>query len=54
MQKSSRRTRFGWWFLLVWAIAVLAMIAVSALRREEPPRYDAATLVQAQARWSHG
>ena len=49
MQQSNRRARFGRWFLLFWAAAVLAMMLVSVLRQESPPRYDGAMFVRLEA-----
>ena len=54
MQTSNRRARFGRWLLLIWALAVLALMLTAALRKESRPRYDGATFVYMQAGRSHG
>ena len=48
-QKSSRRSRFALGFLLVWALAVLALMLVGVLGKEPEPRYDGATFVRVEA-----
>ena len=53
MQKSGRRARFGWWFLLIWAAAVLALMLVHVLKPEEQPRFDGAMLVHMEAGCAH-
>ena len=54
MQRSDRLARFGRWLLLIWALAVLALMLTAALRKESRPRYDGATFVYMQAGRSHG
>ena len=49
MQKSNRRVRFGLWFLLFWALAVLAMVLAATLAGQPGPRYDGATFVCVEA-----
>ena len=49
MQKSCRRSRFALWFLLVWALAVLAMMLVNSLKPETQPLYDGAMFVHMEA-----
>jgi hypothetical protein len=53
MQRSNRRARFGWWFLLIWAAAVLVMMIAYAIKSEPEPRFDGATLVYRETRWEH-
>ena len=53
-QKSSRRSRFALGFLLVWALAVLALMLINALKPEPRPAYDGATFVRMEAGRSCG
>lgn len=53
MQTSNRRARFGRWFLLIWALAVLAMMLAGTLGKEPQPRYDGATFVWTEAGRGH-
>lgn len=53
MQRSNRRARFGRWFLLLWALAVLAMVLANALKTEAQPRYDGAMFVRMEAGWQY-
>ena len=51
MQRSNRRVRFGRWFLLLWAVAVLAMILAGTFKSEPEPLYDGATFVRMEMGW---
>ena len=52
MQTSNRRARFGRWFLLLWALAALALMLADMLGQKPQPRYDGATFVRVEAGWS--
>ncbi len=53
MQRSNRRAKFGWRFLLIWAIAVLVVMIAQLAKPEPQPRYDGAMLVIREAGWDY-